>query len=104
MKTLVLSGGMGSRLRPRADRMPRRLVPLAGDPVLTRCPTPVGDRAPLRRAGTERSVVQDGARPIGSGGVQDRPAGPEATITERASGAPDSVLTAGDHARTAVGT
>ncbi len=68
MKALVLSGGMGTRLRPITHSMPKQLVPVAGKPVLVHCLEQirsagitdigiiVGDRGPEIRA-----VLGDGA-------------------------------------------
>jgi glucose-1-phosphate thymidylyltransferase len=37
MKGLVLSGGMGTRLRPFSHSMPKQIVPVANKPVLLHC-------------------------------------------------------------------
>ncbi|MFE0733514.1 glucose-1-phosphate thymidylyltransferase [Streptomyces sp. NPDC058855] len=69
MKALILSGGMGTRLRPFTYSMPKQLVPVANKPILVHClenvrdigvrdvAVVVGDRAEEVRA-----VVGDGSR------------------------------------------
>ncbi|WP_282685764.1 MULTISPECIES: glucose-1-phosphate thymidylyltransferase [unclassified Streptomyces] len=55
MKSLILSGGMGTRLRPLPHAMPKQLIPLANKPVLFH-----GLEA-LREAGiTETGIVVGG--------------------------------------------
>ncbi|MFF8380327.1 glucose-1-phosphate thymidylyltransferase [Streptomyces sp. NPDC015661] len=68
MKALILSGGMGTRLRPFTYSMPKQLVPVANKPILVHClenvraigvedvAVVVGDRAEDVRA-----VVGDGS-------------------------------------------
>nr|CAA09637.1 putative dTDP-1-glucose synthase [Streptomyces violaceoruber] len=68
MKALILSGGMGTRLRPFTYSMPKQLVPVANKPILVHClenvraigveevAVVVGDRADEVRA-----VVGDGS-------------------------------------------
>ncbi|MEU3823952.1 glucose-1-phosphate thymidylyltransferase [Streptomyces sp. SID486] len=68
MKALILSGGMGTRLRPFTYSMPKQLVPVANKPILVHClenvraigvedvAVVVGDRGPEIRA-----VVGDGS-------------------------------------------
>ncbi|WP_018547651.1 glucose-1-phosphate thymidylyltransferase [Streptomyces sp. LaPpAH-108] len=68
MKALILSGGMGTRLRPFTYSMPKQLVPVANKPILVHCleniraigvkevAVVVGDRADAIRA-----VVGDGS-------------------------------------------
>ncbi|WKU45802.1 glucose-1-phosphate thymidylyltransferase [Streptomyces sp. VNUA116] len=68
MKALILSGGMGTRLRPFTYSMPKQLVPVANKPILVHClenvrdigvrdvAVVVGDRSEAVRA-----VVGDGS-------------------------------------------
>lgn len=69
MKALVLSGGVGTRLRPLSYSMPKQLVPVANEPVLfhaLKALRTVGIREVgivVSAPGTEiRAAVGDGAR------------------------------------------
>ncbi|MEV5685850.1 sugar phosphate nucleotidyltransferase [Streptomyces sp. NPDC052164] len=76
MKALVLSAGMGSRLRPLTDHMPEQLIPLAKKPVLIHCPERI------REAG----IVDSGRRVRASlhTGREDCFAGPYTAVGDRA--------------------
>lgn len=50
-KAIVIAAGMGKRLRPFTDEMPKCLVPVGGQPILTR------QLAAFRRAGVTDVVV-----------------------------------------------
>lgn len=62
MKALVLSGGMGSRLRPLTDHMPEQLIPRAKKPVLIHCLERIRE-AGIREVGL---MVGDRGTEIGS--------------------------------------
>ncbi|MET9297311.1 glucose-1-phosphate thymidylyltransferase [Streptomyces sp. NPDC003077] len=69
MKALILSGGMGTRLRPLTHAMPKQLIPLANKPVLFHALEAVRD-AGITEAGVIvgdwhkeiRQAVGDGSR------------------------------------------
>lgn len=62
MKALVLSGGLGTRLRPLSFAMPKQLVPVANQPVLVHCLATILE-AGITEVGI---VVGDGAAAIRS--------------------------------------
>jgi glucose-1-phosphate thymidylyltransferase len=56
MKGVILAAGEGTRLRPRTDEIPKPLVEVGGEPLLTRC------LETLRELGIEEAVIVVGYR------------------------------------------
>jgi len=75
MKALVLSGGMGTRLRPLTHSMPKQLVPIANKPVLVHCLQHIAD------AGITEVGIIVGDRGTEIREALDSQAPPELTIT-----------------------
>jgi glucose-1-phosphate thymidylyltransferase len=56
MKGVILAAGEGTRLRPRTDEIPKPLVEVGGEPLLTRC------LETLRDLGVDEAVIVVGYR------------------------------------------